>query len=62
MEAWTRLQRKKWLKKKERKKEKDQILKMKVELVGFTDGLDVGCETKNNHGQCESFESEQPAG
>ena len=48
--------------KKERKKETDQILKMKVELVGFTDGLDVGCETKNNHGQWESFESEQPAG
>jgi len=48
--------------KKVRKKEKDQILKMKVELVGFTDGLDVGCERKNNHGQCKSLESEQPAG
>lgn len=59
MEAWTRLQPRKRLK---RKKEKDQILKMKIELVGFTDGLDVGCERKNNHGQREGFESQQPAG
>ena len=44
MEAWTRLQPRKRLK---RKKEKDQILKMKIELVGFTDGLDVGCERKS---------------
>lgn len=59
MEAWTRLQPRKRLK---RKKEKDQILKMKIELVGFTDGLDVGCERKNNHGQREGLESQQPAG
>ena len=45
MEAWTRLQPRKRLK---RKKEKDQILKMKIELVGFTDGLDVGCERKDH--------------
>ena len=35
--------------KKERKKEKDQILKMKVELVGFTDGLDVLNSPSRDH-------------
>ena len=47
-------------KKKKRKKErKGQIPNMKVDLVGFTDSLDLGYKRKNNQGQHEGFESQQ---